>query len=164
MLYFGYGSNMNRRQLLSRCATAQFRFRGKLPGYRLAYTRYSPRRRCGVLDLLPCRDGEVWGGVFSLQQHDWQRLDEFEFCCAEGYRRVRVEIQVDGNPYYRLPAIAYEVCDKLADEVSPSDDYLAAVLTGARQCGLPDRYLQSLSRRARELAGRRTGAVQERSP
>lgn len=151
MLYFGYGSNMNRRQLASRCPTAEFRFRGRLPGYRLAYTRFSPKRLCGVLDILPCAESEVWGAVFSLGEPDFAQLDICEFCNEDGYRRLPIDVEVEGNGRTRVAAIAYEVRTKLPEEIAPSDDYLGTVVAGARQCGLSEAYIERVVASARSL-------------
>ncbi len=97
-----------------------------------------------MLDLVPCECGEVWGGVYSLDEADWARLDEFEFCAQGGYRRTEIEIEAEQDPGARLRVVAYEVRDKLAVECAPSDEYLATVVAGARQCGLPAAYIESL--------------------
>jgi hypothetical protein len=50
VLYFAYGSNMNWEQMKTRCPSARFVAVALLPDYKLAFTRKSINRGCGVAD------------------------------------------------------------------------------------------------------------------
>lgn len=78
MLYFAYGSNMECIQIKKRCPSASFVGIAKLSDYRLAFTRRSTKRRCGVADVVPEEGHRVWGVIFKIAEGDIKRLDECE--------------------------------------------------------------------------------------
>ncbi len=53
--YFAYGSNMSQDQIRARCPSHKFLCAAELPGHKLAFTRYSRKRECGVADIVPAR-------------------------------------------------------------------------------------------------------------
>ena len=70
MLYFAYGSNMNWLQMQNRCPSARFLYRAVLPDYKLAFTRKSVKRGCGVADVVPARGQNAWGVVYEISNLD----------------------------------------------------------------------------------------------
>ena len=70
MLYFAYGSNMDWDQMRTRCPSAAFVGIARLPDHRLAFTRFSKTRKCGVADVVPAKGQSVWGAVFSIDERD----------------------------------------------------------------------------------------------
>src|SRR5918995_5170968 len=90
MLYFAYGSNMNWAQMKARCPSARFVGVALLRDHRLAFTRKSVNRGCGVADVVSEAGARVWGGaVFEVSDLDIGKLD-----VSEGYRPGR-----DKNSY-----------------------------------------------------------------
>ena len=65
MLYFAYGSNMEWKQMRERCPSAMFVCIAKLKDRRLAFTRKSKDRGCGVATL--CLSRVVTYGVWCLR-------------------------------------------------------------------------------------------------
>src|SRR5437773_4458538 len=78
MLYFAYGSNMHAGQMKERCPSAKFVCRAKLPSHRLAFTRMSVSRGCGVADILRDEMNDVWGVVYELLESQLENLDKDE--------------------------------------------------------------------------------------
>lgn len=60
MLYFAYGSNMNWDQMRERCPSSRFLGIAALPDHRLAFTRGSPKRGCGVADVVAEARKSIW--------------------------------------------------------------------------------------------------------
>ena len=88
MLYFAYGSNMDPRQMRRRCPSYRFVSIAKLEDHKLAFTRRSSRRRCGVADVVPSPGDEVWGVLYYLKsKRDLLALDK-----AEGFKEGRKRI------------------------------------------------------------------------
>jgi len=148
MLYFAYGSNLHEPQMRWRCPSAVRVGAGRLVGFRPAFTRYSTRRRCGVLDVVAAAEATVWGGLWELDEDQLPALDRAEFCHRGGYRRIEVAIEpvhCDGAP---IGAVSYEVVDKHSRPILPSATYLALVLAGARQFSLPANYVRELAQLA----------------
>ena len=84
MLYFAYGSNMDCAQIRTRCPSASFIGIAKLPNHKIAFTRKSTRRGCGVADVVRQDGAGVWGVVYEITDSDLAQLDK-----DEGYREGR---------------------------------------------------------------------------
>jgi gamma-glutamylcyclotransferase len=154
MLYFAYGSNMNWQQMKERCTSARFVNIACLPEYKLAFTRKSDKRGCGVADVV-CEPGQkVWGVVYELSQGDLRKLDRFE-----GYRMGRQE-----NSYWRLDCQVLQNGDVLRPLAAftyfgtpqpapprPNTEYKELIVSGARFWKLPNDYIRNLE--AIEVAG-----------
>ena len=150
MLYFAYGSNMDPHQMRRRCPSSRFVTIARLADHRLAFTRRSPRRRCGVAGVVAEDGAEVWGVVYHLRKtRDIQRLD-----AAEGYRPHVIR----GNRYTRDTRLVDAGGDDsrpMAAEIylaaptrmvlPPSLTYVAHMLRGARHWGLPHDYVTQLN-------------------
>ena len=150
MLYFAYGSNMDPHQMRRRCPSSRFVTIARLADHRLAFTRRSPRRRCGVAGVVAEDGAEVWGVVYRLRKtRDIQRLD-----AAEGYRPHAAR----GTRYtrhIRLVDAAGDGARPMAAEIylaaptrfvlPPSLTYVAHMLRGARHWGLPHDYVTQLN-------------------
>lgn len=144
--YFAYGSNMSDEQIAQRCPSHCFVCVAKLPGYRLAFTRLSTKRGCGVADVVATPDETVWGVVFEMSDADMAALDRHEGVHMKPPAYVRKSVQVvsmDGQP---LNAITYEVFTKAENEHAPNAEYLGLITAGARKWGLPQEYQDALAR------------------
>lgn len=78
-------------QMKERCRSARFVGVAVLQNYRLAFTRKSLNRSCGVADIVTDDRKEVWGVVYEIDDLDIGRLD-----ASEGYRPGR-----ERNSYFR---------------------------------------------------------------
>ncbi|MBB3178254.1 ABC transporter substrate-binding protein [Variovorax sp. Sphag1AA] len=92
--YFAYGSNMLHDQIGARCPSQKFICVAELPGYRLAFTRYSPKRQCGVADIVPAPGESVWGALFEMSMAETKRAEIPNFTGGEA-----AAITKQGNPY-----------------------------------------------------------------
>lgn len=116
----------------------------RLPGYRLAFNMRASKG--GVYaNLLTPGDG-VLGVVYWCSPAMLQRLDAFE----QGYDRAWVEV-IDRQGATR-PAVVYFAKPALSLAPGrPSEQYLAKILTGARDQGLPDDYVRGIAALACEV-------------
>ena len=147
MLYFAYGSNLSRDQMMCRCPSARFVCVAMLPGHRLAFTRRSRTHGCGVADAVPEAGQQVWGAVFEIPDLEVGALDR-----SEGYRPGREEnaywrqectVFRDGDLQQPLPVWAY-FAKREANSPPPSAEYKRLILDGARYWGLPEDYVREL--------------------
>lgn len=149
MLYFAYGSNLDFDQMRSRCPSAQFVAIARLPGYRLAFTRNSPKRGCGVADVVEDPGQCVWGAVYYIAEVDLGRLDKHE-----GFRPGR---PISENAYNREERHVWRAGDRdepllvrlyIANPENnpplPSAAYRRQIVKGAESWGLPPDYVRSL--------------------
>ena len=87
----------------------------------------------------------VWGGLFSLAAVELAHLDLVEAVAQEGYRRILVEVARHDDQQLERGVVSYQVATPLTEPVATSTEYLEVVLTGARQCRLPEVYLRRLA-------------------
>jgi len=148
VFYFAYGSNMNWAQMRERCPSARF-VAIVLPDHRLAFTRRSVKRNCGVADAVWDSRAKLSGVVYELSDLDVGSLDK-----SEGYRPGR-----EANSYWRRECMVFRDGDEtLPLTVStyfgdpqrnpplPNQIYKDLILAGARHWHLPDDYVVELER------------------
>jgi len=139
MLYFAYGSNMEKTQMQQRCPNHKFFAVARLDHYTLAFTRYSDRWEGGVADLLPERGKVVHGVLYEISLTDLKLLDQYT-----GYPNcyVRGDVILETASKERLPAITYFAVRQ--GVVKPSRRYMDQILKGARAYHLPREYINFL--------------------
>lgn len=148
MLYFAYGSNMNWNQMKNRCPSAKFTGVAKLPGHRLAFTRKSVNRGCGVADAVGEAGRDVWGVVFEISELDVKVLDKSEGfrhgCDKNSYYRCESVVLLDGDEQRPVTAETY-FAEQEPNPPPPSQAYKDLILSGARHWHLPTDYLAELA-------------------
>ena len=144
-LYFAYGSNMDLNQIVERCPSAKFHHPAVARGFRLAFTRFSEKRQCGVADLIADASEEVWGAVFKIAGLDIPRLDRGEgvFLTPPAYRRMPIKVFPPGGHELR-DAFTYEVVAEAARHLKPNVAYVGLIVGGAVRWGLPEQYIEKL--------------------
>lgn len=153
MLYFAYGSNMDWVQMKERCPSARFVCIATLPDHRLAFTRRSKNRGCGVADAVLERGKRVWGVVYEIEDVDVGRLDTSEGYqpgrAVNSYRREERHVFIDGDERRPLVIFSY-FANRQKKPPPPNSQYKQLILTGALHWHLPDDYVEEL--RAMEIS------------
>src|SRR5258708_31035709 len=143
MLYFAYGSNMDWDQMKKRCPSARFIGVAELRDYRLAFTRRSLKRGCGVCDVVSDSGKTVWGAVFQIDDGDvvWLDIEEGYQPRREknSYWRKECHVFVNGDERQRIAAVTY-FGDPQKNPPPPNAKYKNLLLSGARRWQLPDAY------------------------
>ena len=129
---------MASEQLTAWCAAPVALGPAELPDHRLAFLRRSIRWQGGAADIVPSPGASVWGVLWELPL-GLGELDAKE-AAGDAYRRRAAEVLLAGGEP-RLAAV-YEVIAKEPDEVPPTPAYLAAMVGGALEHGLPDDYVE----------------------
>jgi gamma-glutamylcyclotransferase len=151
VLYFAYGSNMDWCQMRERCPSAQFLSVALLKDHRLAFTRYSPKRECGVADAVHDEGAGVWGVVYELPDTEIAMLDKCEGFRPDRERHenhyVREEHHVyrDGEEERPLLAQVY-FANQQQNPPRPSAEYKKLIVEGAEWWHLPSDYVDQLKR------------------
>lgn len=136
--YFAYGSNMLQERLRARVSTAKPVAIGLVRDYRLDFAKISVDGS-GKGDMVPSDGGEVWGVFYELDAAQQPDLDAHE---GAHYERQEIEISLSAA---RHKAQVYLAESGRRDPARiPYDWYLALVIAGARQNGLPDAYTRAL--------------------
>jgi gamma-glutamylcyclotransferase (GGCT)/AIG2-like uncharacterized protein YtfP len=136
MLYFAYASNMNQAQMKDRCPGGRFLKAVFLEGHRFVYDGYSVTRQGSTANIIRSAVDFVRGGLFEITQKDREALDVHEGY-PKDYDRKIVEVKdAQGKAYaaltYFRPARALG---------KPHPDYERLILDGARDCKLPEEYI-----------------------
>lgn len=147
--YFAYGSNMQFKQMRERCSSASFLGIAKLPGYKLAFTRYSRQWEGGVADIVESNHTEVYGVIYTLTRKDLEKLDGYEgyfetqAAHLNSYNRREIDIRPMAEPKTSVKAWTY-FATKQAEVHPPSARYLQQIIEGAIGSGLPESYIAHL--------------------
>lgn len=138
MKYFAYGSNMNFEQMRKRCPDSKFLKRVYLEDYRFIYDKGCDWwRTCG--NIVKSKGSIVWGGLFEISDNDLKNLDEYEKYAKGLYDRKIFGVN-DGYGKI-LKAVSYFRGTEV--EAVPCEEYQNVVLEGAKDCGLPEEYIEN---------------------
>jgi gamma-glutamylcyclotransferase (GGCT)/AIG2-like uncharacterized protein YtfP len=149
MLYFAYGSNMDSAQMKERCPSAKFVCRAKLPSHRLAFTRMSVSRGCGVADILGDEAKDVWGVVYELPQSELKNLDKDESFQPgrpddqNDYTRENCCVWREGDAKRPLLVSLYRGHPQ-PNPPLPNCDYKNLIVAGAKHWEIPADYIREL--------------------
>lgn len=140
MLYFAYGSNMERVQMKRLCPKGRFVSKAKLPDHELAFTKMSTYWGGGVADLRPAKGKVVEGVLWEITEQDLKALDEYE-----GYPTayIRKSVKVEAPDGKKIEAIAYFAA-KPGREYAPSKRYMKTLIQGAEEHDLSPEYIAFL--------------------
>lgn len=145
--YFAYGSNMLRERLVARVPTAQAVAVGVVRDYRLDFAKISVDGS-GKGDMVASPDDEVWGVLYEFDASQKAELDKHE---GPHYRAQEVVVS---TPSGDEAAWAYMAEPHRRDPSKvPYDWYLALIVAGARQGGLPEAYIQAIETTAFDVDG-----------
>lgn len=144
-LYFAYGRNMSAGAIDAACPGNHFLGAAELRDHRLAFTRRSARTGTGVADILAAPGQGVWGALYELD--DERELSAIDRKEGRGwaYERRAVRVLLGGQA---RGAVAYAVIVPDGAHVPPSEEYMRALLDGARERRLPDAYVATLTKLA----------------
>lgn len=125
-----------------RCPEAKLLGKAVLQDYKIDFTIYSPKRKCGCADIVAKPKEEVYGLLYEVSMEDKQTLDKFEGHPIH-YKRCRVSISDDNG--LRQTAFTYEVVTKSTTTLLTSKHYLGLMQQAAELHDFPKKYKKTLS-------------------
>jgi len=134
-IYFAYGSNMNRALMRRHCPAAKEIGTAALAGYRFVITID------GYASIVPHPGGAVHGVLWRLTPRDIAALNAYESLDSGLYSKATLPVDREGR---RVAAMVYIARDRAQGRPKPG--YLDLVLTGAREWGLPEAYVDAIAR------------------
>lgn len=149
MLYFAYGSNMDWPQMQQRCSSAKFVAIAELPEHKLAFTRKSIGRKCGVSDVVPDITDRVWGVVYEIAGTEIGLLDKDEGFrpgrdrSSNSYVREQRHVFRDGDKNHPLIVEIY-LGNAQPNPPLPNEAYKRQLVEGAVHWNLPRDYIAKL--------------------
>lgn len=136
MMYFAYGSNLNQAQMKTRCPASRFLGIAFLGGYRFVYDGFSVSWDGAVGNIVLSEADGVWGALYDLTERDRLALDAFEGY-PRSYERREVDVKDREGRLHR--AVTYARTGRAIGK--PHPDYEKIVLDGAKECALPEDYV-----------------------
>jgi len=140
-LYFAYGSNMCTEWLSTRCPSAQFIGVGTAENYRLVFTKPS-KDGSGKATMEKRGHAHTLGVIFEINESERPSLDEAE----RGYDREHIWVWVPSKQCKKR--VATYLAAERNDKLLPYDWYLALMVRGAEENGLPEDYTRLLEKQA----------------
>lgn len=139
-LYFAYGSNMLSTRLLARTPSAAYRGNAVLRGYELRWHMASVDGS-GKCDMVTSDHPEAFvaGVLYEIALSEKPSLDQAE-TLGVGYSDHLLHVETPTGP---CGAWAY-IGLKVEPGLEPYDWYHAIVVAGAREHGLPAKYIAML--------------------
>lgn len=125
---FAYGSLMDPKDFSRSEPVHVYVGPAVLPGYRLAFSRYSLFRKGGVADIIPSSKNYVEGVVYAVK--DFKRLDAREGAPFV-YRRIPARVFIRDHQEWVM-AYTYTVVHKSPIEFAPSPEYAGIIWRGAQ--------------------------------
>ena len=126
---------MDEVQMRERCPESRLVGPALLENYRVAFTIFSPRRKCGCADVIPSPGQVVPGLLYEVSERDIENLDRYENVANDIYRRI--EVQVITHHTVVAQCQIYEVVHK-TEALLPSKEYLGIMRDAANKFSFPD--------------------------
>ena len=140
MLYFAYGSNMERVWFKRLCPGGKFVSAAKLKDYDITFAHSSTMWGGGAADLKPSPGRVVEGVLWEIKEQDLKSLDQYEGVPVDYIRKTVTVERKDGKS---CEAFAYFVA-RPGGYRSPSKRYVRLLVQGAEEHGLSDEYVMRL--------------------
>tara|TARA_R110002049_G_C9129764_1_gene558942 strand:+ start:90 stop:1988 length:1899 start_codon:yes stop_codon:yes gene_type:complete len=140
-LYFAYGSNMLTERLRARCPSAKPVGVAFAANYALEFSKKS-KDASGKATLVPQPGVQQFGALFEIDSSERTELDKAEGV-GSGYQRIDNFLVTHSSNGEQVPASTYLATEPEAN-LKPFDWYLALVVAGAKQQGLPSEQLSIL--------------------
>jgi len=143
--YFAYGSNMQSATLRGRRGIAYRRaLPARVPGWRIVFDK-PPLVPVGesFANLVPDADADALGVLFELEAADFDHLELTEGVPIGNYTRVTVTASPLASGGSPLTAVTFS-SDHRDPALRPSTRYMALLVEGAREHGLPAEYVEFL--------------------
>ena len=127
MLYFAFGSNLNRKQIKRRCKNSRFISRHILKNYQLVF-----RSKYGAADIQRKKGSSVLGAIYDINKADEKKLDAYE-----EFPKVYVK------KYFKIwgKKVMFYYMSSKTKQTEPSKRYLSSIIQGYKDCGYKDSHV-----------------------
>lgn len=143
VLYFAYGSNLDREQMAQRCPGSRLEGAAALPGHRLAFSGHSQRWGGGAATVVAAPGHSTPGLLWRLTSEHVLSLDGYENH-PQVYGRIEIDVQatLNGDRGGVLPAMTYQMRTEGTGR-APSLRYLHQIWRAYHTHGLDVAHLLS---------------------
>lgn len=133
MLYFAYGSNLNRVQMKKRCPDSIPLVSVKLKGYKLVFNEYA--------DIIENEEDIVSGAIYKVSDRDIINLDIYEEY-PKLYKKIDIVVEDDEGKSYN--AFVYIMNEK--GKVEPAEVYYNIIVQGYKDWDISLKSLENAFR------------------
>ena len=143
--YFAYGSNMETATLRGRRGVEPSRaLPARAAGWRLVLDK-PPLLPVGeaFANIVPDPHAAVLGVLYEITRADWEHLELTEGVRIGNYRSVTIRATSLATPGLEVEAFAL-TSDRRDPKLWPSERYMACLVAGAEEHGLPTEYVAFL--------------------
>jgi hypothetical protein len=143
--YFAYGSNMQRATLVGRRSIAPAAANAaRARGWRLVLDK-PPLLATGhgFANLVADSDAEVFGVLYDLDADELAHVELTEGVALGNYRRVEIAVAYVAPAGVSMRTLTL-VSDRRDPELRPSAPYMARLIEGAEEHGLPAEWIAYL--------------------
>lgn len=136
--YFAYGSNLKASRMKEREISIVADRTGYINNYTFSYSKIGADDT-GKGNIQPQQNSKVWGAFYRITVDDFNHLHKnYEI----GYRQLELTGISNGDRIEAKSFIA--LSERINYDLYPSKKYHDLVLTGAREHGLPEQYIDIL--------------------
>ncbi|MBU0478951.1 gamma-glutamylcyclotransferase [bacterium] len=124
-----------------RCPSSRFLKRAYLEKHKFVYDGYSKTWNAAVANIIDTSTTKdvVWGGLFEINEDNLATLDCYEGYSKKSYDRKLMEV-TDGEGKTHEAIVYFRIGKK---EDAPCEDYRKIVIQGAKNCELPEDYINN---------------------
>ena len=140
---FSYGSNMYSKRLVKRVQSAKIRGIGKAQGFKIEFSKKG-KDNSGKATLIRTTNKSdiIWGTISTILKTEKPLLYKAEGL-GKGYNEEPIRIKTETNEDLFL--ITYIAEDSYIDKkLIPYSWYKTLVVEGAKENGLPEKYIEKL--------------------
>jgi len=146
--YFAYGSNLAIDQKELRTGTIREARRACLLGHRIVFSKLGSDGT-GKANITPDGTQVVWGVAYLCRPKALMEMDKSEGVAGGHYHRKNVQVRCESGEV--LEAVTYVAGERyLKSPTSPTPKYLHKIVSGARNHGLPEEYIQEIQQAAQD--------------
>ena len=133
MLYFAYGSNLNHKQMKTRCKGAKYIKKYILKGYKLLFSHKTNSSVYGHANIVNYNRSFVQGALWNITKKDEEILDGYEGVDYNYYQKE----------YFKLKGKKVLVyIQKKYYVQKPNSSYLHTIIDGYKDCSLDIKKLK----------------------
>ena len=133
-LYFAYGSNMDRNQMVERCPNATLMGLGYLAGYSFGVDKK------GYATVDKKAGKTVEGAVWHLTKEDEESLDVREGVRSDCYRKEYINVEYNNH---EIPMLIY-ISNRERANTSSNKEYMRKIINATRDLSLSDDYIKTI--------------------
>ena len=150
VLYFAYGSNMDKEDLDIWCKKFSFspiKFisikKAILWGFKLTFNYLSPSRGYGAANLMPSKNDHIEGILCEINEEDFKKISGKEGT-PYFYEEIKITVEADGKKIENASSFKAVRSREENRHVPPKKSYMDLIINNAKKYGFSPEYIEFL--------------------